>query len=105
RTIRGPGLFISQFVGAQPPFDRLGDLAAWAGDLGFKALQIPVSDPRLKDLAGLSEKDALTRIEAVVSSTGLVISEIAAQRSGQLLAVHPAYDETMDILASPEVRG
>jgi hypothetical protein len=83
----------------------LNDLAAWARDLGFKALQIPVSDPRLKDLAGLSEKDAVIRIEALVSKTGLAISEIAAQRSGQLLAVHPAYDETMDILASPEVRG
>jgi len=105
KTIRGPGLFISQFIGAEPPFDRLGDLAAWAGDLGFKALQIPVSDPRLKDLARLSEKDAVIRIESVISKAGLAISEIAAQRSGQLLAVHPAYDETMDILASPEVRG
>jgi sugar phosphate isomerase/epimerase len=105
KTIRGPGLFISQFIGAEPPFDSLGDLAAWASDLGFKALQIPVSDARLKDLAGRSEKDAVARIEAVVSKTGLAISEIAAQRSGQLLAVHPAYDETMDILASPEVRG
>ena len=85
--------------------NSLGDLAAWASDLGFKALQIPVSDARLKDLAGRSEKDAVARIEAVVSKTGLAISEIAAQRSGQLLAVHPAYDETMDILASPEVRG
>jgi sugar phosphate isomerase/epimerase len=105
KTIRGPGLFISQFIGAEPPFDRLGDLAAWARDLGFKALQIPIADPRLKDLAGLSEKDTVARIEAVISKTGLAISEIAAQRSGQLLAVHPAYDETMDILVSPEVRG
>src|SRR3954452_20036880 len=85
-TIRGPGLFISQFIGAEAPFDRLGDLAAWARDLGFKALQIPVSDPRLKDMAGLSEESTLARIEAVISTTGLVISEIAAQRSGQLLA-------------------
>ena len=54
---------------------------------------------------GVLEKDAVARIEAVISKTGLAISEIAAQRSGQLLAVHPAYDETMDILASPEVRG
>ena len=105
KTIRGPGLFISQFIGREPPFDSLGGLAAWARDLGFNALQIPVADPRLKDLAGLSEQDAVARIEAVVSKTGLAISEIAAQRSGQLLAVHPAYDETMDIFASPEVRG
>ena len=26
KTIRGPGLFISQFIGAEPPFDSLGDL-------------------------------------------------------------------------------
>ena len=39
-----------------------------------------------------------------MSKAGLVVSEIAAQRSGQLLAVHPVYDQTVDILASPDVR-
>ncbi|HKU07169.1 MAG TPA: sugar phosphate isomerase/epimerase family protein [Bradyrhizobium sp.] len=105
KTIRGPGLFINQFIGAEPPFDTLGGLSQWAGELGFKALQIPVSDPRLKDLAGLSDAEAISKIEAVMSKAGLAVSEIAAQRSGQLLAVHPAYDETMDALASPDVRG
>src|ERR1700761_2079408 len=105
KTIRGPGLFISQFIGADPPFDTLAGIAEWAGELGFKALQIPVSDPRLKDLAGLSDKDTVTKIESVVSTAGLAVSEIAASRSGQLLAVHPAYDETMDALAAPDVRG
>ena len=104
RTIRGPGLFISQFVGAEPPFDTLSGLAEWATQLGFKALQVPVADPRLRDLAGLSDKGAISKIESVTSKAGLVVSEIAAQRSGQLLAVHPAYDETMDVLASPDVR-
>jgi sugar phosphate isomerase/epimerase len=105
KTMRGPGLFISQFIATEPPFDSLASLAEWAAGLGFKALQIPVSDPRLKDLAGLSDRAGLARIEAVVSNTGLAISEIAAQRAGQLLAVHPAYDETLDVLASPAVRG
>src|SRR5579871_1176952 len=105
KTIQGPALFISQFVGAAPPFDTLGGLAGWARELGFKALQIPVADPRLKDLADLSEKDAISKIESVMSKAGLVVSEIAAQRSGQLLAVHPAYDEIMDVLAPPDVRG
>lgn len=105
RTIRGPGLFISQFVGADPPFDTLAGLAEWAAEIGFKALQVPVSDSRLKDLAGLSDDAAVAKIEAVMSKAGLVVSEIAAQRSGQLLAVHPAYDETMDVMAAPDVRG
>ena len=61
-TLRGPGLFISQFVGTQPPFDTLSGLAEWAG-LGFKALQIPLSDPRLKDLAGLAEQRQLPKLK------------------------------------------
>ena len=105
KTIAGPGLFISQFIGSEPPFDTLSGIAAWAEELGFKALQIPVSDPRLKDLAELPDKDAASTIESVMSKAGLVVSEIAAARAGQLLAVHPAYDETMDVLAPPEVRG
>jgi sugar phosphate isomerase/epimerase len=105
KTIHGPGLFISQFIGAEPPFDTLAGIAEWARGLGFKALQIPVFDARLKDLAGLSDIDAISRIDSVMSKAGLVVSEIAAQRSGQLLAVHPAYDEIMDALASPDVHG
>lgn len=105
KTIRGPGLFISQFIGTEPPFDTLGGLAEWAGELGFEALQIPLSDRRLKDLADLSDAQAVSKIEAVMSKAGLAVSEIAAQRPGQLLAVHPAYDETMDALALPDVHG
>ncbi len=105
KTIKGPGLFISQFIGAQAPFDTLGGLAQWAAGLGFKALQIPVVDARLTDLATLSEPEIIAAIRAIVARTGLAISEISAHRAGQLLAVHPAYDEVMDALASPAVRG
>jgi sugar phosphate isomerase/epimerase len=105
KTILGPGLFISQFIGAAPPFNTLGGLAGWAKELGFKALQVPVSDQRLRDLVGLSDKDVISKIESVMSKAGLVVSEIAAQRAGALLAVHPAYDQTMDVLAGADVRG
>jgi sugar phosphate isomerase/epimerase len=105
RTIRGPGLFISQFIGPEPPFNSLGGLARWAADLGFKALQVPVSDPRLSDLAALSDAETVAVIESITRSTGLAISEVSAHRAGQLLAVHPAYDDVMDALASPSVRG
>ena len=105
KTILGPGLFISQFIGAEPPFDTLGGLAGWAKALGFKALQVPVSDPRLKDLVGLSDKEVVLKIQSIMSKAGLVVSEIAAQRAGALLAEHPAYDQTMDVLAASDVRG
>jgi sugar phosphate isomerase/epimerase len=105
KTIQGPGLFINQFIGPKPPFDTLDGIARWAAELGFKALQIPVSDPRLTDTGELSERDAIVVIERILAATGLAISEVAAQRAGQLLAVHPAYDDVMDAFASPAVRG
>jgi sugar phosphate isomerase/epimerase len=105
RTIRGPGLFIAQFIGSEPPFNTLAGLARWAAALGFRALQIPVSDPRLTDLANLSDSETLAAIEGIAGSTGLAISEVSAHRAGQLLAVHPAYDDVMDALAAPSVRG
>jgi hypothetical protein len=105
KTIQGPGLFISQFVGGEPPFNTLGGIAGWAAELGFKALQIPISDPRLIDLGGLSERDTVATIETMLAATGLTVSEISAQRAGQLLVVHPAYNDVMDALALPAARG
>lgn len=105
KTIRGPGLFIGQFIGEQPPFDTLSELARWAGSLGFKALQIPVSDARLKDLAGLSEPQTVTAIRTAVEAAGLTVSEVSAHRAGALMAVHPAYNDTIDALAPTSVRG
>ena len=45
--MRGPSLFIAQFIGPPPLFDSLADVAAFARGLGFKAVQIPVHDPRI----------------------------------------------------------
>src|ERR1700722_20041054 len=105
KTIRGPGLFISQFIGREPAFNTLGGIASWASALGFQALQIPVATAGLSDVAGLSERDTLAAIETILSANGLMVSEVSAHRAGQLLAVHPAYDDVMDALASPAVRG
>lgn len=41
KTIKGPGIFLAQFVGDKPPFDTLENLASWAADLGYVGLQIP----------------------------------------------------------------
>lgn len=104
-TIRGPSLFIAQFIGPPPLFERLADIAIFARDLGFRALQIPIHDARILDLAEADNAAYLRRIETLLEGHGLGISELAAQRTSQLLAVHPAYDEFADTLAPAEVRG
>ena len=32
--MKGPAIFLAQFVGAQAPFNSLAGMAKWAGDLG-----------------------------------------------------------------------
>src|ERR1700685_4511469 len=105
KIIRGPGLFISQFIGPEPAFNTLGGIAPSASELGFKALQIPVSTAGLCDMAGLSERDTIAEIETIPGANRLMVSEVSGHRAGQLWAVHPAYDDVMDALASPAVRG
>jgi len=41
RTIKGPGIFLSQFIGGQHPFNTLDGLEGWAAEKGYNALQIP----------------------------------------------------------------
>lgn len=103
--MRGPSLFIAQFIGPPPLFDSLADVTAFARGLGFKALQIPVHDPRILDITRVDDPACIRQIEQLLADHGLVISELAAQRMSQLLAVHPAYDELADGLAPAEVRG
>lgn len=48
--MRGPGIFLAQFSGEQAPFNSLRSIAAWAGALGYRGVQIPTWDRRLFDL-------------------------------------------------------
>ncbi|MFC7397126.1 sugar phosphate isomerase/epimerase family protein [Chelatococcus sp. GCM10030263] len=104
-TIRGPALFISQFIANDAPFNSLGGLAEFAAGLGFRALQVPVHDTRVLDLALSEDSVYIDGLQATLARAGLVISEISASRAGQLLAVNPVYDEVMDALAPVDVRG
>jgi hypothetical protein len=48
--IKGPALFLAQFVQDVPPYDTLENITQWAKDLGFTGVQIPAWDKRLIDL-------------------------------------------------------
>lgn len=104
-TIQGPALFIAQFIGPPPLFDTLPALAGFAAGLGFKALQLPIHDPRIVDAERLDGDGYVGGIAAMLEEEGLVASEVAAHRAGQLLAAHPAYDDVLDGLAPAAVRG
>jgi len=107
RTLQGPGLFLAQFVGATPPFDRLDTLAAWAAGLGYRGLQLPTGGAHpLFDLALAAEsKDYCDELQGRLAAHGIAITELSTHLQGQLVAVHPAYDALFDGFAPPELRG
>lgn len=105
KTIKGPAIFLAQFMGDDVPFDSLENLAGWASGLGYKALQLPC-DPRLFDLGQAADDQAYCdAIVALLASHGLQISELSTHLQGQLVAVHPAYDTLFDGFAPAHVRG
>ncbi len=106
KTIKGPGIFLAQFAGDQPPFDSLDGLARWAGGLGYKGVQIPTGNPALFDLQQAADSQGYCDdIRGMLAGHGLEITELSTHLQGQLLAVHPAYDALFDGFAAPEVRG
>ena len=106
KTIKGPAIFLAQFAGDAAPFNSLDAMCGWVAGLGYKGIQIPAWDGRLIDLKKASDsKDYCDEIAGVAASHGLTITELATHLQGQLVAVHPVYDELMDGFAAPEVHG
>ncbi|MBL0160173.1 MAG: sugar phosphate isomerase/epimerase [Bryobacterales bacterium] len=102
--IKGPAIFLAQFMGDEAPFNSLPNITAWAKELGYKGVQIPAWDTRLMDLKRAAESKTYCD-ELKGQTNGLVITELASHLLGQLVASHPAYDELFDGFAAPEVRG
>ncbi len=106
RTIKGPAIFLAQFAADETPFNSLDEIARWASGLGFQGVQIPSWDARLIDLALAAEsQDYCDELRGVLDQHGIQITELSTHLQGQLVAVHPAYDQMFDGFAAESVRG
>jgi sugar phosphate isomerase/epimerase len=106
KTLRGPGLFLAQFLGGDSRFKDLESIAAWAAGLGYRGVQIPTSDAAIFDLArAATSRSYCDDIRAMLARYGLEITELSTHLQGQLVAVHPAYDRMFDGFAPEHVRG
>jgi sugar phosphate isomerase/epimerase len=104
--MKGPGIFLAQFLGDVAPFDSLPNISKWAGDLGYKGIQVPTWDSRLIDLERAAQsKDYCDQLLGQCRENNVEITELSTHLQGQLVAVHPAYDEQFDGFAPEEVRG
>ncbi|MEZ9200047.1 sugar phosphate isomerase/epimerase family protein [Shewanella sp. 10N.286.54.B9] len=104
QQIKGPAIFLAQFMADNAPYNSLDSLCQWAADKGFKGIQLP-TDPKLFDLEqAASSQRYCDSITQVVASHGLTITELSTHLQGQLVAVHPAYDAMFDSFAPPQYR-
>ena len=105
-TIKGPAIFLAQFIGDTAPFNNLRSICLWAESLGFKGVQVPTLDTRFIDLKKAAEsKTYADEIKGIVNECGLEITELSTHLQGQMVAVHPAYDLLWDGFAPKEVHG
>jgi len=105
-NLLGPAIYLAQFAGDATPFNSWSSITRWAAQLGFKGVQVPSWDGRLFDLKKAAEsKTWCDEFAGIARQNGITITELGTHLQGQLVAVHPAYDEAFDGFAPPEVRG
>ena len=105
-NIKGPGIFLAQFAGDSAPFDTWDGITQWAAGLGFRGVQLPAWDARFIDLKkAASSKTYCDELKGIARQNGVEITELGTHLQGQLVAVHPVYDEAFDAFAPDAVKG
>ncbi|HEY9212692.1 MAG TPA: sugar phosphate isomerase/epimerase [Ancylobacter sp.] len=105
-NVKGPAIFLAQFAGDEAPFNSWDAICAWASGLGYEGVQIPSWDGRLFDLEkAAGSKDYCDEIAGIAAGHGLTITELSTHLQGQLVAVHPAFDEAFDGFAPAHLHG
>jgi len=104
-TIKGPAIFIAQFIGDHAPFNSLEAICTWAKELGYKGVQLPTLDDRFIDLKKAAEsKTYADELKGRVKDCGVEITELSTHLQGQLVAVNPVYDTLFDGFAPEPLR-
>tara|TARA_B100000686_G_scaffold308577_1_gene349744 strand:- start:701 stop:1753 length:1053 start_codon:yes stop_codon:yes gene_type:complete len=105
-TLKGPAIFLAQFAGEKHPYNTMKSIAEWSVSLGFEGIQIPSWESKIFNLDQAAEsKDYCDDLSGMLKEIGLSITELSTHLQGQLVAVHPAYDQMFDGFAPPEVHG
>jgi sugar phosphate isomerase/epimerase len=81
-------------------------LATWAAGLGYAGVQLPTWDVRLFNLALAADSQTYCdEVTGMCRNAGVDVTELSTHLQGQLVAVHPAYDELFDGFAPAGLRG
>ncbi len=105
KTIKGPAIYLAQFMGNDPAKNQLASMCKYFSELGYKGIQLPAWESRLFDLKLAAEsKDYCDELKGIASEHHIEIVDMASHLQGQLVAVHPAYDQLFDGFAPETCR-
>lgn len=72
KTIKGPAIYLAQYVGDDAPFDSWDAITKWAAELGYAGVQVPSWDKRLFDLDLAAEsQDYCDEFSGVAAANGV----------------------------------
>lgn len=92
KKIKGPGIFLAQFLRDEKPYNNLIDICKWVVSLGYKGVQIPTWDPRAIDLKMAADSTGYCdEMSGRLQDMGIQITELASHLQGQVLAMNNAY--------------
>jgi len=93
RSMKGPAIFLAQFLRDVAPYNHIDTLAPWAAGLGYRGVQVPAWDGRVLDLdLAAGSKAYCDDYRAALEKHGLVVTELNTSLQGQVLAMHPVYE-------------
>jgi sugar phosphate isomerase/epimerase len=106
RRIKGPAVFLAQFLRDEEPFNNLLTISKWFAGMGYKGVQIPAWDNRCIDLdQAAGSRGYCDDYHGKLAALGLEVTELAGYLQGQVLAVHPAYDVGFSAFHPPGLSG
>ena len=104
-AIKGPAIFLAQFLRDEPPYNDLNSIGKWVAGLGYRGIQIPPV-PQLLDLdKAASSRDYCDQYRGTLAEIDLEPTELSGHLFGQVLAMHPAYEEAFQPFYPEGLRG
>lgn len=104
--IKGPAIFLAQFLRDEAPYNNIDNIGQWVAGLGYKGVQIPTWDGRVFDLdQAAASKSYCDEYKGKLAGIGLEPTELAGYLAGQILAVHPAYEVMFEAFHPKGLRG
>jgi sugar phosphate isomerase/epimerase len=104
-SIKGPAIFLAQFLRDKGPYDSLDNIGRWVAGLGYKGVQLP-PDLRVVDLDKAARSKAYCDdLKGRLAEIGLEVTELAAHVGGQCLALSAQYEDAFSAFYPAGVRG